>query len=106
MMKADLMNHPVAIERRAILAAGLTAIMWGFTGIFVRLLPPMSPLAVTAARLGGALIVVLPIFATSHGRRSSLIEALKNPFGYVLASLLTGYYLLATAAFHLLSWLR
>ena len=75
--------------------------MWGLTGIFVRLLPPMSPLALTAARLGGALIVALPIFATSHGKRSSLIEALKNPLGYVLASLLTGYYLLAIAAFQL-----
>ena len=100
-MKAGLMNRPIAIERKAILAACLTAIMWGLSGIFVRLLPPMSPLAITAARLGGAFIVVLPICATSHERRLSLLEALQNPLGYVLASLLTGYYLLATAAFQL-----
>ena len=100
-MKTDLMNHSATIERRAILAAGLTAVMWGVTGIFVRLLPPVSPLAVTAGRLGGALIVALPILAISNAKRSSLMETLKNPFGYVLASLLTGYYLLATAAFQL-----
>ena len=100
-MKADLMNHSTAIERRAILAAGLTALMWGVTGILVRLLPPMSALAVTAGRLGGALIVALPIFATSNTKRSSLKGTLKNPYAYVLAALLTGYYLLATAGFQL-----
>jgi hypothetical protein len=49
----------------------------------------------------GALIVALPFFATSNARRSRLMETLKNPFGYVLAPILTGYYLLATAAFQL-----
>ncbi len=96
-----LVNHSTTKERGAILAAGLTAVMWGLTGIFVRLLPPVSPLALTAGRLGGALIVALPIFATSNAKRSSLMETLKNSFGYVFASLLTGYYLLATAAFQL-----
>ena len=73
----------------------------GGTGIFVRVLPPVSPLAVTAGRLLGALVVALPIFATSKAKRSSLKQALKEPVGYVLASLLVGYYLLATAAFQL-----
>jgi len=95
------MNHTATIEKRAVLAAGLTAAMWGGTGIFVRLLPPVSPLAVTAGRLLGALVVALPIFATSKAKRSSLKQALKEPVGYVLASLLVGYYLLATAAFQL-----
>jgi drug/metabolite transporter (DMT)-like permease len=91
-------NHSTTIERGAILAAGLTAVMWGLTGIFVRLLPPVSPLALTAGRLGGALFVALPIFAASNAKRAGLLETLKNSFGYVFASLLTGYYLLATAA--------
>ena len=99
--EGSLMNHSPAIERRAILAAALTAIMWGLTGVFVRLLPHVSPLALTEGRLGGALIVALPIFAASEGKRSSLMETLKNPLGYALASLLVGYYLLATAAFQL-----
>ena len=95
------MNDTATIERSALLAAGLTAVMWGLTGILVRLLPPVSPLAVTAGRLVAALIVALPFVAISNTKRSSLKEALKRPVGYVLASLLTGYYLLATAAFQL-----
>jgi len=39
--------------------------------------------------------------AASNAKRSSLLETLKNSFGYALASLLTGYYLLATAAIQL-----
>ena len=61
----------------------------------------MSAIAITTDRLGGALLVAVPMFAASNAKRFSLIETLKNPFGYVLASLLTGYYLLATAAFQL-----
>ena len=75
--------------------------MWGLTGIFVRLLPGMSPLAVTTGRLSGALVVALPFFAISDARRSSLRLAVKKPVAYALASLLVGYYLLATAAFQL-----
>jgi drug/metabolite transporter (DMT)-like permease len=88
-------------ERKAVVAAGLTAVMWGLTGIFVRLLPPVSPFAVTTGRLLGALVVALPIFAISNAKRLSLKIALKNPVGYALASLLAGYYLFATAAFQL-----
>src|SRR5262245_64829418 len=62
---------------------------------------PASPTGITAGRLVGALNVALPIFAFSNAKRSGLKEALRSPVGYVLASLLTGYYLLATAAFQL-----
>jgi hypothetical protein len=48
------MNQTATIERSAVLAAGLTAVMWGVTGIFVRLLPRVSPLAITGGRLVGA----------------------------------------------------
>src|SRR6266852_5107545 len=88
------MNDTATVERRAVLAAGLTAVMWGLTGILVLLLPPVSPLAVTAGGLVAALIVALPFVVISNAKRSSLKEALKRPVGYVLASLLTGYYLL------------
>jgi drug/metabolite transporter, DME family len=75
--------------------------VWGVKGILVRLLPPVSPLAITGGRLVGALIVALPIFATCKTKRSGLKKALKNPVGYVHVSFLTDYYLLATAAFQL-----
>ena len=94
-------NDTATLEQSAVLAAGLTAVMWGLTGILVRLLPPVSPLAVTADRLITALVVALPPFAISRSKRSSLQKDLKKPTGYVLAFLLTGYYLLATAAFQL-----
>lgn len=95
------MNNTVTAERNAVVAAGLTAMMWGLTGIFVRLLPPVSPLAVTTGRLLVALIVALPILAVSDINRLNLKVALKNPVAYALASLLGAYYFLATAAFQL-----
>jgi len=58
-------------------------------------------LAVTTGRLSGSLVVALPIFAISDARRSSLKLAVKKPSTYTLASLLAGYYLIATAAFQL-----
>lgn len=61
----------------------------------------VSPACITASRLLGALVVALPIFAISKAKRSHLTGALNNPLGYALASLLTGYHLLATAAFQL-----
>jgi len=95
------MRDTVIIERSAVLAAALTAVMWGLTGIFVRLLPRVSPFAITTGRLMGALVVALPIFVISRAKRSDLKVALKKPVAYALASLLTGYYLLATTAFQL-----
>jgi drug/metabolite transporter (DMT)-like permease len=86
------MEDTVTIERNAVVAAGLTALMWGLTGIFVRLLPPRSPFAVTTGRLLGALVVALPILAISNANRLGLKAALKSPIGYALASLLAGYY--------------
>jgi len=95
------MGDTITKERITLLAASLTAVMWGLTGIFVRLLPGVPPLAVTTGRLSGSLVVALPIFAISDARRSSLKLAVKKPSTYTLASLLAGYYLIATAAFQL-----
>lgn len=81
--------------------AALTSLTWGLTGIFVRLLPSFSPLAITAGRLMIGLAAVLPVFILLRDRRRGLIAALQHPVAYVLAVLMAGYYLLATAAFQL-----
>jgi drug/metabolite transporter, DME family len=88
-------------EHYAIAAASLTAALWGLTGIFVRLLPPIAPVAVTAGRLMIALAVALPLLAFWEGGRQALRGALGHPPAYLLALLLAGYYLLATAAFQM-----
>ena len=94
-------KNTMTIERNALLVAGLTSLMWGFTGIFVRLLPAFSPLTVTAGRLLVAFVVILPILGLFRSSRQSLKSALGRPIAYVLALLLAGYYLLATAAFQM-----
>jgi drug/metabolite transporter, DME family len=89
------------MQKNALLAAGLTSLMWGLTGIFVRLLPSLPPLTVTAGRLLVALVIVLPIFGMVRRSRQDFRSALERPIAYVLAMLLAGYYLLATAAFQM-----
>ena len=89
------------MERNALLAAGLTSLMWGLTGIFVRLLPPLSPLTVTAGRLLIALVVAVPVLVLYRGSRQSFKSVLVRPIAYVFALLLAAYYLLATAAFQM-----
>jgi drug/metabolite transporter (DMT)-like permease len=91
----------MVVEKNALLAAGLTSMMWGVTGIFVRLLPPLSPLLVTAGRLLIALIAVVPVLVLYRASRQSLRSVLWRPVAYVLALLLAAYYLLATAAFQM-----
>jgi drug/metabolite transporter (DMT)-like permease len=88
-------------ERHALAAASLTAALWGLTGIFVRLLPPIAPVAVTAGRLMVALVVALPLLAFWDAGRQGMRNALGHPLAYLLALLLAGYYLLATAAFQM-----
>lgn len=85
----------------ALAAAGLTAALWGLTGIFVRLLPPLAPEVISAGRLVVALAVALPLLALSAGGRQATRGALAHPVAYLLALLLAGYYLLATAAFQM-----
>ena len=95
------MMTPTTSERNPLLAAGLVAVMWGMAGIFIRLLPPVSPIAITAGRLLVALIVSIPVIVLSHSNRRNLIESLRHPAVYILALLLAGYYFLATIAFQL-----
>lgn len=95
------MISPTTSARTAMLAAGLVAVMWGMAGVFVRLLPPTSPVAITAGRLLVALLVSIPFIVFSANNRRSLILSLGQPAAYTLALLLAGYYLLATIAFQL-----
>lgn len=86
-------------ERTALAFAALTSMTWGLTGIFVRLLPGQSPITITAARLMIGLCAALPFLFALPGPRSRIAHVLRQPVAYLLAGLLAGYYLLATAAF-------
>lgn len=88
-------------DRVALAFAALTSVMWGLTGIFVRLLPPISPVAITAGRLLIALVVVLPAVFVFPRLRQGLRASLANPLAWRLSLLLAVYYLLATSAFQL-----
>jgi DME family drug/metabolite transporter len=95
-IKGQLMS-----DRVLLLVAALTSLTWGLTGIFIRLLPPISPMLVASARLFIALLIVLPIIILLKNRQHGLAIVYKQPRAYVLASLLVAYYLLATVAFQL-----
>jgi len=81
----------------------ITSLTWGLTGIFVRLLPGISPLAITAVRMAVALLCALPVSAYGYSgmtrRTGGLASALRRPAAYVLALFMVCYYLLATSAF-------
>lgn len=95
------MNPFVVSEKKALWLAALTSLTWGLTGIFVRLLPSIPPLTVTAGRLVIAFALVLPLLLGFQRTRYAFRRALGYPASYVLALLLVGYYLLATAAFQM-----
>jgi len=89
-------------ERSALAIGVITSLTWGLTGIFVRLLPGFSPLAITTVRMLIALASVLPILVFSGangGTSAGLAAALRRPVVAFLALLMVGYYLLATTAF-------
>lgn len=85
----------------ALIAAVVSAIAWGFTGILVKILPPVSSLTLTYHRLLIALLVSLPIIVFLQRKNLEKFSSLKNPATWVLATLLIGYYILATTAFQL-----
>jgi drug/metabolite transporter (DMT)-like permease len=100
---AELGVRPNTIENgtKCLTGSRIDLLDVGLTGIFVRLLPSLSPLTVTAGRLFVALTVVLPILGLFRESRQSFKSAMGRPIAYVLALLLAGYYLLATAAFQM-----
>jgi drug/metabolite transporter (DMT)-like permease len=61
----------------------------------------MSPVTLTGMRLTIALMVSLPLFWLMRREFISFKNIVTRPVSYVFASLLTGYYLLATTAFQL-----
>ncbi|MGE4502090.1 MAG: DMT family transporter [Thiomicrospira sp.] len=89
------------MDNKILFLALLTSMMWGLTGIFVKLLPMMSPVTLTGLRLTIALLVSLPLFWLMRRDFVSFKNLLIRPVSYVFAGLLTGYYLLATTAFQL-----
>src|SRR5690606_23879914 len=93
------MSRTAAFDAGALAIAGLTALLWGLTGVFVRLLPSLPPLTLTALRLAIAFAVLLPMLGLAPTMRRALGIVAKQASAYALASLLVGYYLLATAAF-------
>ena len=95
------MNNTGTMQRSAVATAVVTAAMWGLTGIFVRLLPPLSPLAITSGRLSVAFASTLPILVIYAAHRRELKRVFTRPIAYALACLLVSYYLLATASFQL-----
>jgi len=90
------------MDNSALAAAGLTAVLWGLTGIFIRLLPPLAPEAVAAGRLLVSLVAVLPLLFISTSLRQDVGHAVARPVAWGLALLLVGYYLSATAAFQMI----
>lgn len=89
------------VDHQALAAAAITAVTWGLTGIFIRLLPSHSQLVITAGRLAIALAVSVAILGLSAELRAGLRAVWRRPLAYALAALLTAYYLLATAAFQM-----
>ena len=85
----------------ALIFVFISAIGWGLTGVLVKLLAPVSPFALTYHRLLIALIVSAPMILFLYRKKRDKFIGLKNPFGWILASLLAGYYLSATIAFQL-----
>ncbi|WP_419785319.1 DMT family transporter [Pseudodesulfovibrio sp.] len=81
--------------------AAVTALAWGMTGVLVRKLPHMHPAAITSARLLIALpAAAIPMYLL-HPSADRLRNTLARPHSYILASLLAGYYFLATSAFQM-----
>ena len=95
------MNARRGLDRGALLAAVVTAVGWGLTGVVIRLLPPVSPISVTAARLLVASLITLPVLCILVGADRSVWRVWRQPSAYGLGALLAGYYWLATAAFQL-----
>jgi drug/metabolite transporter (DMT)-like permease len=90
-------------QNKALIFVAVTAMTWSGTGIFVRLLPPISPFVITSFRLLVAAVLVVPVLLLFRSTRTDLFASLKQPFTYVFGLMLVGYYLCATVAFQLAS---
>lgn len=89
------------VSLSALLLVFISSIAWGLTGVLIKLLPSVSPFTLTYHRLLIAIFVSLPIILFLYRKKLEKFKSLKNPFTWVLSSLMVGYYLTATAAFQL-----
>lgn len=88
-------------DKLILAVALLTSLTWGLTGIFIRLLPSVSPMLIASSRLFIAFVVALPVLLFWQKRQPAIALAYKTPRAYLLAALLVAYYWLATTAFQL-----
>ena len=72
------------IKTNVLFLAGVTAIMWGLTGIFIHLLHSIHPLIIIMIRLSIALGVITPFFLLSPSNRKKLKLASIQPVAYFL----------------------
>ena len=86
---------------KALIIIGMTTLLWGFTGIFIRLLPEFPPLTVTAGRIIAAMLFLLPILIITRKNRQAFKATIKRPIAYFLALHFVAYYLLSTGGFQM-----
>jgi drug/metabolite transporter (DMT)-like permease len=94
------MNHHPP-DPRGLLAAFATALTWGATGVFVRLLEGHGPLTVTAGRLLVALLFAAPVILWLRPQPGPWKACLQPGPAWTLGGLLVAYYVLAVIAFQL-----
>jgi drug/metabolite transporter (DMT)-like permease len=92
-------GEPRWVDPRGVAAGLVTALSWGATGLWVRLLPSVSPLLVTAMRLSVAGVVLCGVGLWRGPARGAIAARRRTTFG--LGALLVGYYSLAVAAYQL-----
>lgn len=92
---------PQRVDSVGLAAAITTSVVWGMTGIFVRLLPAVSPLYITSLRFLVALVVALPFALLAPRLRGHLVAAVRGRAGWWLALHLVLYYATAVAAYQL-----
>ncbi|GJG87908.1 hypothetical protein tb265_30890 [Gemmatimonadetes bacterium T265] len=90
----------VGPDRVGLAAAGATALAWGLVGTLVREIPALSPRELVAGRLAFALAASAPMAAAPRVRRE-VATALRAPAAWLLAALLTAYYVVAVVAFRI-----
>jgi drug/metabolite transporter, DME family len=86
------------VDGQGLLLAGLVVAGWSFPGVFVRLMPQLNPWVVAIFRLSIGFCFTLPVLL-ARKNRDEFWAAIRSPVSWGIASLMFGYYLLATAAF-------
>ncbi len=90
-----------SLRAYAIASGCLSALGWGITGSFVKLLPDFTTLEVLALRLAIACGVTGPVFLANDSLRAEFLSLMRSPPGLSLSSLMVLYYLFAVRAFQL-----